>query len=771
MALYRTAANAYAVRIYNSRNTSATGGGAANVVAHGSAFAGQEWRRVFVNLDDHATAIYVAPSAGGPQSVPLTAATETDSGGSLGRVKVKALGSVTETDTAGAVTRVHRRALTASTETDTAGALAKAKSKAVTAATETDTGTIARRKTRALTAATETDTPTGVAPRKTRSVGAATSTETGVAVSRVKRKAVTGAAETDTAGSVSLSRIVAVGSASETDTAGTLARRKTRTAGNATETDTAGSISDRKTLGTAAETDAAVAVGRRKTRALGSVTETDTAGALTRVRSRALGAGAETDAGGTLGRKKTLALTAATETDTAGSLPAPGGATFLFQEDYEGTAGAAMSGSNTGWDLFNGAGTRTLESTPTPIYGSTLGEYNGGQALTKDTTSLPGTTNGGTVRRVLYARGYYKLANTTSLTLSRILVFEESVANGGADVGVLRINATGTFRLLDGTTTVGSASTKTLDTNYTRIELKIDQDANTIEARFWWGADLQSESTGATNYESISGTLATNTDMEVFGTGFYASQTTNNSLYVEEFAVGYGDWLGPVPTAQVVNLGGASETDAASSVGRRKVKALTAATETDTANGITRRKTRAVTAATETDAATGVGRISRTSLGTSTSSEAAAALARKKALALGVATEIDTANGIAVGSGPTIVVLGTALETDIAVAIASTQATPLWTFIPPSSGTANRHRRTNSPKGRLFPRVSGQPIHYCVLIFDLDATPRIVKTRRPNTAQMESADRVYLGPREYTVGSTEYAVLATEFPDDLVPVP
>ena len=230
---------------------------------------------------------------------------------------------------------------------------------------------------------------------------------------------------------------------------------------------------------------------------------------------------------------------------SGGSTSFVGDSTVFFTEDYEGTAGAAMSSSNTNWDLFNGAGTRTLESSPTPIYGSTLGDYSGGQALTKDTTSLPGTTNGGSVQRVLYFRGYFTLENTTSLTLSRMVVFEESVANGGADVGVLRMNADGSFRLMDGTTAVGSASTKTLDTNPVRIELCLDQNNNEITYRLWWGADLHNASTGATNYETQTATLSTNTDMEVFGVGFYASQTTANHLYVEEVAVA-DNWLGPV---------------------------------------------------------------------------------------------------------------------------------------------------------------------------------------------------------------------------------
>ena len=49
------------------------------------------------------------------------------------------------------------------------------------------------------------------------------------------------------------------------------------------------------------------------------------------------------------------------------------------------------------------------------------------------------------------------------------------MGTGGTDIGVLRMNADGSLRLMDATTAVGVASTKTLDTNKTRIELKIDR--------------------------------------------------------------------------------------------------------------------------------------------------------------------------------------------------------------------------------------------------------------------------------------------------------
>lgn len=227
--------------------------------------------------------------------------------------------------------------------------------------------------------------------------------------------------------------------------------------------------------------------------------------------------------------------------------------TFLFQEDYEGTPGGAMNFGNTEWNIFNGAGTRTFENFPTPIYGNTLGQYNGGQSLTKDDTALPGPTNGGTVRTDLAMRAYVSLDSVTSLTLTRLIVFEQSAANGGVDVCAVRMNANGTLRLIDGTSTVGSTSTHALGTSPTRLEYEFDQVANTQTLHMWWGSDLQSASQAATNYEAITGALTNNGDVEVFGIGFYATQTTNHSLFVEEFAVGYGGLLGPVQVVKEIS--------------------------------------------------------------------------------------------------------------------------------------------------------------------------------------------------------------------------
>jgi len=664
------------------------------------------------------------------------------------------------------------------------------------------------------------------------------------------------------------------------------------------------------------------------------------------------GATFDTVAGvGTTGGGSTTFTGSATFDTLAGSATAGGGdtsfvgdAALYFTEDYEGTPGATMSSSNTNWEIFNpgGSGNWTLESSPTPMFGSTLGEYNGGQAITKDTTSLPGTTNGGSVQRILYFRGYFSVDSVTNLTLSRMIVFEQSVANGGADVGVLRMNANGTFRLMDGTTAVGSASTQAISTTPTRIELKLDQDNNQITYRLWWGSDVHNASTGATNYETQTATLATNTDMEVFGVGFYASQTTNHSLYVEEVAVGSGDWIGPASQAATfTTLAGSGTATGGSTSFTGNATFDTLAGSATAAGGVTTFDTSSdatfTTLAGDAPAAGGVSSFtggatfttlagsataaggvttfdtssdgtfttlagsapasggvttftgtatfttlagSATGAGGSTSITGGATftttagvgttgggstsmsgtavfttLAGQATAAGGVTTfsvegdgTFSTLAGVGTAAGGVTSMSGTATFTTLAgagtagggvtsfaggatfttLAGAATAAggvttfdatgsatfvtlagaavaaggvstfdgtTPdatfvtlvgtatagggvttfdvqaaAWVFTVPASNTANGYPYGRSPAGRLFPRVSGSPIHYCVMIFDLDTTPRVVKTLRPNTAQMSAADRVYLGPGEYRVEEAEYDALATLFPDALVPV-
>jgi hypothetical protein len=223
------------------------------------------------------------------------------------------------------------------------------------------------------------------------------------------------------------------------------------------------------------------------------------------------------------------------------------GPTLLVEENCDDTPGTALTTGNSVFEILNGSGTSNYVSTPAPIGGTTClafdGTGSGNQRTAKDTSVLPGTQNGGSAARLIYGRLYIR-ANATPSAITRFFVFEQSVAAGGADIGCVRINATGAFAILDGTTSRGASSHAISTTEWTRVEVELDQTANTITGRLWWGADVNSSSTSATNYETWSGALNNNNDAEVWGVGNYATNTAS-ILYIDEVAVSLEGWIGP----------------------------------------------------------------------------------------------------------------------------------------------------------------------------------------------------------------------------------
>lgn len=222
-------------------------------------------------------------------------------------------------------------------------------------------------------------------------------------------------------------------------------------------------------------------------------------------------------------------------------------APYSFEETFDDTAGTSITSGNSLFDIFNGSGTKQYVSTPAPINGSTCAAFDGtggNASWIKDSSSLPGSVNGGTALKKIWSR-FYVRASVAPSAITRIHIFEESVAAGGADIGGLRLNATGAFAIMDSTTSRG-ASTRTISTTeWTRVELMLDQDNDTITARLWWGADLHNASTGATNYETWTGTLnINNNDFQVFGIGTYATGGAT-IVYVDELKLSNSDWVGP----------------------------------------------------------------------------------------------------------------------------------------------------------------------------------------------------------------------------------
>lgn len=459
----------------------------------------------------------------------------------------------------------------------------------------------------------------------------------------------------------------------------------------------------------ATETDSATGVTRRKTKALGVATETDSAVAVTRRRTYPVGSTTETDTPTGVARRKTRALGVATETDTA---------VGVAKIDPI----RAVVGTATETDTAVGVTRRK-----TRVLG-----------VATETDTAVGVTKIDPIRGALGVAAETDTATGVARLKTKV---PTAATETDAAVGVTRRKT----RLLGVATETDTA---------VGVSVVTSGGGQTVAL----GTATETDTpTGVTARKTKAVTAATETDTP---TGVTRRKTRALGTTAET------DTPTGVARRKTRSVGAATSTEAAVAVTRRKTRALGTATETDTAQQVNRAGF--IGTALETDTATGVGRVKRKALGTATESEAAVALARKKTLVLGTAVEVDTALGVS--GGPKIVALGTAFETDEAQSITVVMVGNRWYFIPPASGRENRVKRSNSPSGRLFSRAAGSPIHWCVMIFDADTTPRVVKTIRPTTEQMEAADYVYLGPRQYEVGTEEHAILATVFPDALVPV-
>jgi hypothetical protein len=514
-----------------------------------------------------------------------------------------------------------------------------------------------------------------------------------------------------------------------------LTRIKVRALGTATETDTAVAVTaifggaDTIAVGTATETDTATGVGRVKTVALGTATETDTVTGLGRAKTLAVGAATETDAATGLGRIKTRTVGAATETDAA-------------------------VGLNRRLNL----GTTTETDTAVGV--------------TADKVRAVGTTTETNTATGLASRKTKALGVAT----------ETDTAVG---VGAPRIRAVGAAAETDTATGVASRKTKALGTA-TETDAATGVAADKFRAV---GAATETDTaTGLGRLKTTALGVAAETDTAV---AIAIGGDTLNPAFETDTAVGLTarktKALGAATETDTATgptrvrsktVGAATETDTPTGLGRRKSKTLGVAAETDTATGLARlksktvgaateaevavavgrRKTKTAGAATETGTATGVTRLHTRTLGLATEVGTPENLARVKRQGVGFATEIDTAGAITI-PGEIVIALGLATETDTAGSVVQGVVAHEWRFIPPPSPHQIRYPVGGKPAGRLFPRISSPPVHYAVLIFDADTTPRVIKTVRPTTRQTDEADYVYLGPREYALSNAESAIL------------
>ena len=219
---------------------------------------------------------------------------------------------------------------------------------------------------------------------------------------------------------------------------------------------------------------------------------------------------------------------------------------LLIVENFDDTDGTTVTTGNSVFDTISGSGSSTYENSPTPVSGATLMDVDGtgGSRSHKDTNTLPGAANGGTAKTKLTQRVYFEMLALPS-TATRILLFETS---GAADVATLRVQTNGSLRMGDAGVFPGSGTTLQMSpgTRY-RIEYYVDQDANEQTLDIWWGADLHSTDTGATNHEQLVQALTSDLAIEAAGVGVF--NTPGTHFYFDSWAVGTNRLLGPDPEA------------------------------------------------------------------------------------------------------------------------------------------------------------------------------------------------------------------------------
>jgi len=403
--------------------------------------------------------------------------------------------------------------------------------------------------------------------------------------------------------------------------------------------------------------------------------------------------------------------------------------TILFAEDFEGRGtspadGTAMSATNTFWDLFNGVGTRTFQSAaPAANAGLRRGEYAigaSGQAVTKDTNSLPGATNGGTAQKIIRCRWYWRNPTATGLPSgdSRTCTFEDSVASGGNDVASITEKSDGTLRLVNGTTqnSTGTSHPVGAHTHWHRIEWLIDMANGYQELEIWWAGDKDSVSSGASLYEKI--TYTTNTaanPIEVFGLGCFNGVSVTNGF--DGFVVKTGASLvGPDAVSTDVNAEVAAATAAAldvlnfikpnTAVATAVGAALNATVSTGTfaSAGVASATSVSQTAQGSVKATAAVVAIGGAALVTQSSVKATAALVSVTALANN--TTITRSDNISVNAGAALATSQAftaqgGIKPNTTAATATAAALVTQTTIKPQGGLASGVGAANAPNGTV----------------------------------------------------------------------
>jgi hypothetical protein len=225
-----------------------------------------------------------------------------------------------------------------------------------------------------------------------------------------------------------------------------------------------------------------------------------------------------------------------------------------FYSDSD-TDGTSLSSSNTVFDLFNSPGTSVFRYHPysdgksgtlatNPPYRDGCAEFAVETRVIKETGLLPGATNGGQPLMEWYTRFYFQLSDAPTQT-TRIALFEQSVANGGADICCIRVQVDGTFSMMDGTTADTTTSAVSAIDKWVRLEWKCDRRNSSQTLRLFHGKNLNNVDTTGGQDEQMNFTMATTGDPEVTALGIMLGPQAPALFRFSCYTVATGTWVGP----------------------------------------------------------------------------------------------------------------------------------------------------------------------------------------------------------------------------------
>lgn len=238
-----------------------------------------------------------------------------------------------------------------------------------------------------------------------------------------------------------------------------------------------------------------------------------------------------------------LRVTAAA-VDVAGSLAVSSSAStadtgIYWEENAEGTDGVTVTSSNSSLTDFPVPASKlTFETTASIPEGSSYFRMS-----TAAATGQGGRDFTRAVDKKSYFRFYYRNSAPTSAT-----DFWRLFDNVGAVPRVrLDLNGSGQINMRDRDTTRGTTTKALSSGEWCRIEVLLDETVDQMTFRMWWGADLHSASTGATNYETMGPLTWTPNAYDEHRFGNIVSVTADGDFDAIAHLINGTNWIGPRP--------------------------------------------------------------------------------------------------------------------------------------------------------------------------------------------------------------------------------